>query len=1114
MPGVPTADALIADLADRNPPERVSRAIESARAMSDVDRRELLADLAGREAHYRCLAVTMAAATGESGQVLAASRDPYPAVRARALDAPGLADEAVAGLLGAARDGGAGDGGASLADRLALYRRLRRRRRHDLADRLLPVVRERWGDHEAARLLTACSGPAVADALPALGYAVASWTGLTTRHPEVVVAHAAAELATLDAAGRDDWWSRADRIESALAVHRPAALLDLYERFRTGPSIRLAHLGRLLAVDAPRVARLLLADPERVTRLAGGRLTRSVRDRLAGLPDSDLGALLHASGPAPALVAAVLRARPPARREAVFDLAYAGRELTARLLPEDVLTVLPHARRHAEARRMLALPVVATDAAERLRITAFLPYPEAAAALDGASRSAEAEERGQAYESLVRCAARTGDPATVTALLAGLTRIRNERDPVRSRLLAALAGVRPELFEAAAVEALDRLIRDSLDARDCSWQTGQSVNRLVFGVLWASMAAGERQSLLRWALETVERITEWRRTPVTADLSRVLRRGQEHEVFARMRPRLIEGLRRKDPWPLLVFAGSLGKRAWQMPDLQDLLRRATKIKDDMVVTTAVRLWLASPKGRAAKVARLVARDESTVALPEVLSVAVRRTDLLRGHVLAGRRLRGRFGTGKAAWVPVVDRAALALWSPDEVGRYATLVLRAVHDEGLDRWRRARLARIEAGLPGRDPTAVSDLIAGEDVLFAEAALAGLADGDRPDLALPVLLDNVHGDRARVAVFAAARCARDVAPADLAGILHGALVEAPKVTVRKEVVRLLSVMRVPGAVEALTAAWHRDGQHRDVKVAIAVALRDWLDDPRSWTLLEAAAVEERHVAEALLDANPYRVREPDRERYGALVRGLTRHPDPEVAHRAYPALAAWTPWAPDSAAEIVTGVTDMAPGWAWRSAADCAVHPTAWAALPDLLPDLASALLVLAASDPDAEPQRDLPARQRLRCLVGGLLRARDAVRRQPAPVRRMIPVLAADPTFATEAARLAATLLRPGPGFDNDLAAVADLLADLPHAVTDMDRYCAVSEWDPAEVGPGVDALTARGDFAGGLLALALVRVAAARAGWPEDWRRRLRGLRRHPDRAVRHAALRVFSALE
>src|SRR5947208_7159910 len=107
---------------------------------------------------------------------------------------------------------------------------------------------------------------------------------------------------------------------------------------------------------------------------------------------------------------------------------------------------------------------------------------------------------------------------------------------------------------------------------------------------------------------------------------------------------------------------------------------------------------------------------------------------------------------------------------------------------------------------------------------------------------------------------------------------------------------------------------------------------------------------------------------------------------------------------------------------------------------------------------------------------------------------MVSVLAGEPIFAPLAARLAAALLWPGPSFAADLLAVADLLGDLPWAVPVADA----SRWEPSAVAPGIDALAARGDTAGGLLAVTLTGTAGERAGWPAEWREGPRELRRHP----------------
>ena len=61
---------------------------------------------------------------------------------------------------------------------------------------------------------------------------------------------------------------------------------------------------------------------------------------------------------------------------------------------------------------------------------------------------------------------------------------------------------------------------------------------------------------------------------------------------------------------------------------------------------------------------------------------------------------------------------------------------------------------------------------------------------------------------------------------------------KVTSRKEALRLLSRLSVPGAGEVLTAAWQEEGEHRDVRAAIVATARQRLHDPLSWPILESA------------------------------------------------------------------------------------------------------------------------------------------------------------------------------------------------------------------------------------------------------------------------------------
>src|SRR6185312_11652809 len=98
----------------------------------------------------------------------------------------------------------------------------------------------------------------------------------------------------------------------------------------------------------------------------------------------------------------------------------------------------------------------------------------------------------------------------------------------------------------------------------------------------------------------------------------------------------------------------------------------------------------------------------------------------------------------------------------------------------------------------------------DVTLVEAALGALPWTDRAAEALPILLTYVDGDRARVAVYAATRASRFVQPS----VLRRELRLDGKVTARKEAVRLLAQLAVPGAPDVLVAAWRSPDQHRDV------------------------------------------------------------------------------------------------------------------------------------------------------------------------------------------------------------------------------------------------------------------------------------------------------------
>ncbi|GEC19820.1 hypothetical protein PHY01_21030 [Pseudonocardia hydrocarbonoxydans] len=1094
------AARLLADVDRLDPDERLRRVVATARSADAGTRARLLAELGAGDAHAAGLAVTMAVACGDSAHLAAATGSPHPGVRARALRAAALPGAALAAVAAH----------GSLADRARVAARLRRGGHEDVADALLPAVRERWGDGEAAAVLPGCSPDVVAGALPGLAHAVTSWGALVGRHAEAVAAHARAELAERGPERRRSWWEGSAGLLGALLRRRPDVVLDLAERLLTGPlpPVLLHGLHRLLAVDAGRAAALVRAEPERVGQLATRLPGRSARVRLTALPDAELGALLRESGPDVRLLRTVLHALPPRRREAVYDLAHAGRDRSLDVLSDAELARLPHARRHAEARRMLDLPAVRDDPAATLRVSASLPFVDARPVLEEATRSADAERRAAGYELLVRAGAATGDPGTLTAVLTGLRRVAHEQDPVRARLLAALARVRPALVEAAVLPALDALVTAAVDAGDTSAASRAALHRVAFGLLGHPWPDGS--AVAGWALDAIDRLGAWRHDALLGPALRALPRGQERAVVARVLPRLRDALRRGEPTAVLGLATGLGRRARGIPELQELLAEATTVRDDRVQRRAVAAWLDAPGTRLARAEELVARDRSAITLPPVLAVLVRRRP---ARVLdrAGRRLRGRFGTRGAWWLPELRARDLRRWSPAQIETYRGLLRAALADPGLVRHRRARLA---ARLAELDPTGVDDLTADPDVLVAEAALTALGRAGAPEEGLARLLPEIGTDRARVALPAAARCARDVAPARLAELL--AVPEVPvKVTARKELARWQRVFRPDGALDTLLAAWARPGEHRDVRLAVLSALRPWLADDRVLEVFARAGDGDRHLALAVLAASPARTAPALRARHAGLVRRVVAHPEPDVARAALAAVGDWVPWDPGARDALLTALTDLRGTATWRAAAATALRPDVWTVLPDLVP-VAVATLHAAAPVPGPAPgaRRDRPAGQRLARIVDGLAAQGTVARRTPGPVREVAALLAADPETVPAAARLLAVLVGPGPGLVPDLVALAGLVADRPVAALAAGPGIDTTGWEPADAAAGVDAAAAVDGPGAGLLAVALVAAVGPATGWAAGWLRRLDALRAHPDPDVGAAANGVVTAPE
>jgi hypothetical protein len=1126
-----TAEQLLSALEPLPFPDRLALTATTARRLAQEGQLPpLLADLDARGPYERRLAALAALAGRDAGHLAARLADPdrvvsgYALRAARTLPVP---DEAVERAYD--------DAPAALRGRLA--RLLAAGGRTALAERLVVRLREEWGAAEAARLLPACSAGFVSRELPRLAHAVDGWTRLARRHPDPVLAYAERALADrADGRQREDWWRLNATTVAALAPRRPEGVLALLERYGPPslPPVLYDGLGAVVDADAERVVRWIISPDRHEQRHEPlpppGVLRRLVRAEPRSLPL--LGRRWLRRG---RHFSALLKAMAPGRRAAFFDLVTEGGTYREPALA--VLDLLPRERRWAEVRRAAAAFTGENYWWDDLDTLAHGPFAEARPALFAALRRPDAADRAQVWPLLVACAARDGGRAAVTEVLTAMERLRNERDPVRAEALDALTLVHPRLFRPEDVASLDRLAVDALQARDCSDETLTALRTLAERVLVEHARDGEA-ALRGWALATLERMTARVGVPDFGPLHRLLRRGQEHEVFEALRPWLRAAAQRSDFRLLLGLAHALGPRARLMPELQDMLATALERGDDRTFEAAAELWLAAPATRGERVARILALEPSAAALTAVRRVLARsRTDLLDA-LLDDIPPYGRFLVAGAPR-PLPDLDAADRWLPRQQLAAVRLAGRSAADASLPLDERA--AAVRAAAPAGEAGRALAMRHKDDaeVVVAEAALGALAWTDRPQAALGVLLAHAGGDRARVAVYAATRAALFTPPSQLATALAPLLTgERPaKVTSRKEAARLAARFLPPSAAVALLArGFEAPDTHPDVRAAVLRSLPPLLGEPEAWRLLEGAARDDSPaVLQALVEAGPWELAEEHRGRYAAVLDAgydacLASY-EGYASYGMLRAVAAWTRYAPGLGRRIAGTACDLDSRVHWQYAAwvlrDLAAselpHPVGGAAPGSAFHGAVAALLAAMhtpGGGAEALEDRDLPALQRLRTLVSPTSGRAE----RPEVLKAIAAQLAPEPLLATDRA----DLLRRLVDRTADTDTLLERLRDLADALEDSGVTAAMEVAGRLRIERVHDQLPGRGEallaaadrlardggVVTGLLAAGLVTGTGTGLGWPEEWRSLLRLLRRHPHPDVRHAAYRTVTRTE
>ncbi|ALC99075.1 hypothetical protein AM609_05550 [Actinomyces sp. oral taxon 414] len=1114
---LPSCSALVEELPGLPHAERVRRLVRIAREHDgEAGLAPLLDELTAASAYHAGLVVDAARAIGDTARLKALTRHPGAVVRIRARGALPLDVQSPDELAAAYLD-------MPLAERRRLEARLGRAHRTDLIDALLDLP---LSDVDRARLLPRAGRERIEALLPDLADLLPSVAALAQRRPDALLDALQSRLTGRAPAARDEAWAWVAPGLPSLAENRSERLLGLLAE--AGPTTVIPRaleprLGLLMGRDPRAVTDLLRTCPWPAGLRPGWgppRFIRGLRRRIAALADEQVGALARSWRAAKNedRLIALLDALPPARRAGALAAALTGVRTRTRVWSAPALEVMPTPMRQAEAERMAALPD-AEAPLRRLELAAFMTPEHAREAAEPRLHALDAEERGAAWRALIGSAARGRDAARLRSVLKRLPQLANEQDPVRAAAAEALSAVPVPLLARAGTDELEGFARAAMEARDTSVSTLVPLHSTAWRLLVHAAATGLPA---RGACALLELITD-QDNVIRVPFRLSLPPDAVAELITALEPVMQRAAHRHRFALVFGLWEALGRRAWRNETLLSLIHQALGAPDDHVRRSAAAALVADPSTRAQRVGEILRADE-TFAVHEPIQWAVCRSrqDLV-GVFFRRRALKGRFWN-KRRFVPVGLPGPFTLWAPEHLRAYAGALTRALDDAVTTDWDRRRIAGALAALPTTRPEDLGPLLHSDSVQVVEGALAVLPTLDDAEAALGLLLEHAGTDRARVAMFAASRCADRVRPGRAVELLAPVTVPPAKVTSRKEAVRILGRMRTPQSLALLVRLGLDPTTHSDVRTAVGRALLAHLDEPDAWQVLRAlASGGGRDAALSLAATSPRQLAVRHRAAYAEVLLTAPREPETLAA------LGQWCQEIPDLTQRLASTILDGQRVPARVAIATVVAHAERaadWGPHLKLVRDLLER--ATSPDEPDAGAQEDLPHLHRLEELVAGLVPDRAAALTwHREHLGRLAEVLSASPWTAGPARRVRLA------AFDwaevADAAATADGLADLADRSADeglladlLDDAAATLALARSErllpdagAAPGmVDALLARRRPAADVLALALTQDGGGAAGWPPAWRERLRALRRCPVALVAERARRIDTAAD